>query len=175
MQLTVVASLWLLVVGILAPAANGQAPGRRAPGFTLADENREFHDLADYRGKVVILEIMLTRCPICQRLSKTLEELKAKYGDRIAVLHVVNPPDNLTTVKAFKEEHGVSGPFLFDCGQMVGSYLRPDPKRLRIHVPHVFLIDRAGTIRKHFSPTDEAIRDRAILEAEIERLVQADN
>ncbi len=174
MQLIAVVSLWLLAVGTLSSAAAGEGAGRRAPGFALPDENMKYHDLADYRGKVVILEIMLTRCPACQKLAGTLEEIKRKYGDRIAVLSVVNPPDNRASVQAFKRDHGVTSPILFDCGQMAASYLRPDPKRPRIHVPHLFLIDRTGVIRKHFAPADQAIRDRAVLEAEIEKLLQTD-
>ncbi len=173
MQLIAVASLWLLAVGTLAPAL-GQTSGRRAPGFTLPDENMKYHDLADYRGKVVILELMLTKCPLCQKLAGTLEELKQTYGDRIAVLSVVNPPDTRASVQAFKKEHGVTSPVLFDCGQMAASYLRPDPKRPRIHVPHLFLIDQNGLIRKHFEPGDEAIRNRAVLEAEIGKLLDGD-
>ena len=173
MQLAAVASLWLLVVGTLAPALAQEAGARRAPGFALPDENMQYHDLADYRGKVVVLEIMLTRCPICKKLAGILEELKQKYGDRIAVLSVVNPPDNRATVQAFKQENGVTSPILFDCGQMVGSYLMPDPKRPRIHVPHLFLIDADGVIRKHFAPGDDGVRDRSVLEAEIEKLLPA--
>ena len=38
---------------------------RRAPGFSLPDSKAQQHDLADYRGKVVILEFIQTACPHC--------------------------------------------------------------------------------------------------------------
>ena len=45
---------------------------RRAPGFSLPDVNTEQHDLADYRGKVVILEFMQTTCPHCAAFTEVL-------------------------------------------------------------------------------------------------------
>jgi len=152
--------------------AAGELSGRRAPGFALPDENMQYHDLADYRGQVVLLEIMVSRCPNCQRLAQTLEKMKVKYGDRIAVLAVVNPPDNKATVTKFKADFKVTSLILFDCGQMVGSYLMPNPQRPRIHVPHLFLIDAKGMIRNDFDHTNTAIFEGQGLSKEIDRLLQ---
>ena len=33
----------------------GDQAGRRAPGFALPDSTMKFHDLADYRGKIVLI------------------------------------------------------------------------------------------------------------------------
>ncbi len=151
--------------------AAGELSGRRAPGFALPDENMQFHDLADYRGKVVLLEIMLSQCPNCQKLAGTLAGIKEKYGDRVAVVSVVNPPDNRATVTEFKKTHGSAGPILFDCGQMVGSYMMPSPERPRIHVPHLFLIDAAGMIRNDFDYTSTDIFEGKGLAEEIDRLL----
>ena len=43
-------------------------PPLRAPGFSLPDLKADQHDLADYRGKVVILEFMQTTCPQSNRI-----------------------------------------------------------------------------------------------------------
>lgn len=152
-------------------AAAGELSGRRAPGFSLPDGDMNYHDLADYRGKVVVLEIMLTKCPNCQKLAQTLEELKQKYGDKVVILAVVNPPDNRVSVEQFKSTYGVTSPILFDCGQMVGSYLMPNPERPRIHVPHLFLIDGDGIIRNDFDYSNTTVLEAKSLEAEIDRLL----
>src|SRR5215831_3756398 len=55
---------------------------RRAPGFSLPDVKTEQHDLADSRGKVVILEFMQTTCPHCAAFADVLEQVQQKYGDR---------------------------------------------------------------------------------------------
>ena len=124
---------------------------RRAPGFALVDATQKFHDLADYRGKVVLLDLMKTECPNCQALSGALEQVKAKYGDKVQVLSIVTMPDNLQTVSRYVKEHKVSGPVLFDCGQVMASYLRPTSAQ--IHLPHLYVIDRNGNIRRDFEGT----------------------
>ena len=47
---------------------------RRAPGFALMDSKGQLHDLADYRGKVVVLEFMQTTCPHCAGFAPTLQK-----------------------------------------------------------------------------------------------------
>jgi peroxiredoxin len=160
------------VLGAVQLAAAGDLSGRRAPGFALPDGEMKYHDLADYRGKVVLLEVMLTKCPNCQKLAQSLEGLKEKYGDKIAVVAVVNPPDNRVSVDQFKATYRVTSPVLFDCGQVVGSYLMPDPSKPRIHVPHLFVIDGDGMIRNDFHFSDEADIQSVTIEAEINRLLK---
>ena len=73
--------------------ASGELSNRRAPGFALPDpEYTHFYDLQDYRGKVLLIEIMSTTCPHCLLLSTTLEKVKEKYGDKVGILSVVLPP-----------------------------------------------------------------------------------
>ncbi len=131
---------WTIAFAVVSLAADG--PARRAPGFALMDQNGQFHDLGDHLGKVVLLDIMQTRCPNCQKLSQTLEAIHAQYGDKVAIVSVVNPPDNRQSVVAYIKQFRLTTPVLFDCGQMAASYIRPDPARPRVHLPHLFLLKR---------------------------------
>src|SRR5581483_7318999 len=124
-------------------AADG---GRRAPGFSLPDPKGQEFDLADYRGKVVILEFMQTTCPHCSAFANVLSQVQQKYGDRVAVLSVVNPPDDPKSIAAYIAQHRISYPVLMDCGQAAYSYLRS----ASFDIPHVYLIDGGGTIRQDF-------------------------
>lgn len=138
-----------ILLALSLPVFAQQMPfGRRAPGFSMLDVIKlQQHDLQDYRGKVVLIDIMRTNCPHCQELTKALEEVKAKYGDKIQILSVVNPPDNQTTVKQYIAAYKVTSPVLFDCGQMAASYLQIGPKNPSASVPHLFVIDKGGMIR----------------------------
>jgi peroxiredoxin len=127
---------------------------RRAPGFSLPDLKTQQHDLADYRGKVVILEFMQTVCPHCNEFAGVLEQVQQKYGDRVGILSVVNPPDNQTKVAPFIAAHKITYPILFDCGQVAYSYLRSTS----FDIPHVYLIDANGGIREDFGYS-EATKD----------------
>ncbi len=122
----------------------GEHTGQRAPGFALPDANLKVYDLADYRGKILILEFFQTDCPQCVTFAPILNEAKQKYGDKIAILAVANSPhDNANTVARYVEANKIDYPVVFDQGQMEYSYLR----KLTIDNPYIFIIDANGVIR----------------------------
>ncbi|MGC8792751.1 MAG: peroxiredoxin family protein [Bryobacteraceae bacterium] len=152
---------WLPAACVASLWAAGELSNRRAPGFSLPDLELRQHDLADYRGRIVLLDIMRTQCPHCQTLSRTLEEVKQRYGDNIAILSIVNPPDNADMVRAYIRQHKITTPILFDCGQVAASYMKATPQRPSINVPHLFVIDANGWIINDFAYTPD---NRAIFE-----------
>ena len=133
----------------------GPLSGRRAASFSLPDSSGRFHDLVDYRGKVVILEVMKTDCPHCQTLAKTLERVKAKFGDRIQVLSIVNPPDSPQTVGQFIAKFKVTSPIVFDCGQAAAALLRITPQNPSIELPQLLILDAQGVIREDYIYNDK--------------------
>lgn len=153
--------------------AAGELSNRRAPGFSLPDLKANQHDLQEYRGKVVLLDFMQVSCPHCARFSAILEEAKAKYGDRIAVLSIVNPPSEQKGVAQYIADHKITTPILFDCGQVSYSYLKPTSTS--IVIPHVFLVDRDGMIRADFGyePATMQIFEGKGIFAEIDKLLAA--
>ncbi len=163
-----------LLSTVVSLAANEQA-GRRAPGFALPDpEYKRFYDLQDYKGKVLLIDIMTTSCPHCMLLSTTLEQVKERYGDQVAVLSVVLPPDNQETVAKYISKNRITVPIVCDMGQMTVSYLNAKPDQAHMDVPHLFIIDQKGIIRNDFQYVEE---QRAIFEgpglfAEIDRLLK---
>jgi peroxiredoxin len=136
--------------------AAGELSNRRAPGFSLPDSDLKQHDLQDYRGKVVVLNVMRTACTHCGEFSQALAEAQKRFGDKIQVISIVNPPDNQKTVAQYKAKNQVTAPILFDCGQVTASYLKITPQNPSIQVPHFFVIDGEGMIREDYgySETD---------------------
>jgi thiol-disulfide isomerase/thioredoxin len=155
------AAIALIAFGL--PALAGDLSGRRAPSFALPDVQMKYHDILDYRGKVVIIEVMQTSCEHCQKLAPTLEKIKAKYGEKIAVLALVNPPDTLATVSDFIARYKSKSTYLFDCGQVSAIYMKASPTNPSIQLPHLFVIDAAGMIREDFGVTDA---NKAIFEGD---------
>jgi peroxiredoxin len=148
----------------------GELSGRRAPGFSLPDVNLKQHDPQNYRGRVLIIELMKSDCPVCKYTAKLLAKAQQKYGDKIAVLGIALPPDNLNTVKAFMEAEKISNPILFDCGQVAASYLKVSPARPRIELPHVFVIDGTGQIREDWG-SENTMQTLEELSAVVDRLL----
>ena len=144
----------LLAVALLLPAA-GQYSNRRAPGFSLSDSKFRQHDPQDYRGKVVLVDIMLTTCPTCNQLADTLVQVKKKFGDKIAIISIVTLPDTFAEADAFVAKHGITWPMVFDSGQVIASYMEVTPSNPQVHFPHLFVIDGAGMIRDDYEATDD--------------------
>src|SRR6185503_137557 len=73
----------LLLLALAAGAAlAGGAVGETAPAFQLKDLDGKTHSLADYKGKVVVLEWLNPNCPFSDRHAreKTMSSLAKKYG-----------------------------------------------------------------------------------------------
>jgi peroxiredoxin len=147
----------MLITGLAGSAwAAGELSDRRAPGFSLPDSSLRQHDLQDYRGKVVIVNVMRTACTHCGPFSKVLAQVQQKYADKVQVLSIVNPPDNQKTVSQYRAKNQASSPILFDCGQVTASYLKITPQNPTIQVPHFFVIDGEGMIREDYGYSEGA-------------------
>jgi len=164
--------LMVTIAAALTLAAAGDFSNRRAPGFSLSDSHYQQHDPQDYRGKVLIVDIMATGCPTCIHLADILVQLKAKYGNKLAIISVLTAPDNFETGDRFAAAHGITWPIVFDSGQMIASYLKVTPANPQVHFPHLFLIDGDGTIRNDFEGAEDKALTVEALSAEIERLIK---
>ena len=142
--------LGALILATIVAFGAGELSDRRAPGFSLPDVNFKQHDLYDFRGRVVVLNIMKTTCPHCRALSRILNEAEAHYGGAVKVLSIVHPPDSLTIVQAYLRENDLSTTILFDSGQVAASYLKLTPQNPSFATPHFFIIDQDGQIREDY-------------------------
>jgi len=163
---------FLCSLAIFAALAAAADLPRRAPGFALPDSKMQVHDLYDYRGKIVVLELLQTTCPHCAAFAEVLDKVEQKYGSRVQILAVANSgQDNQDTVAKYIAGHKIKYPVLFDSGQMAYSYvLNP-----RFDLPQVFLIDAKGAIQRHYEygPMTRDVFEGNGLANEIDRLVAA--
>ena len=161
----------LLITLLCAGALFAADVNRRAPGFSLVDSKGAEHDLADYRGKLVLLVFFQTTCPHCAGFADLLQQTQEKYGARIAVLAVVNPPDDPGNVTAFIAGHRIKYPILFDSGQVAYSYVLTQT----LAFPHLYMIDGGGTIRRDYlyGPLTREVFEGDKLAAEINNLLPA--
>ncbi len=134
--------------------AAGEYSNRRAPGFSLSDSHFQQHDTQDYRGKVLLVDFIQTTCGVCQHLTDVLLQVKANYGDKIGIMSIMTLPDNFGTVEKFATERKIPWPMLFDSGQVMMSYLKVTPANPKVEFPHLFIIDKLGTIRDDYNGND---------------------
>ena len=122
--------------------------------------------LADYRGKVVLLNVWATWCPPCRIEMPSMERLhKTLAGTDFRIVAVSVDEDDSTVVNAFVRELGLTFDILHDqTGAIQGIYQTTG-------VPESFVIDRDGVIVKKVIGAVEW--DGPVNEALIRRLLDA--
>lgn len=142
--LALCASFLVLVASSWTFAADKAAIGQPAPNFTLQDTSGNAVSLADYKGKIVVLEWFNPGCPVTVRHAQagTMKDLVNRYKDRDVVLLAINSTDgstNATNQKA-TEQYKLNYPLLNDSNGRVGQAYSAKT------TPHMYIIDRAGVL-----------------------------
>ena len=116
-----------------------------APDFTLTELSGQKLRLADYKGKVVLLDFWATWCGPCKIEIPWFMEFEQQYKDRgFAVLGVSMDEGGWQDVKPFIEERKINYRILMGTDAVGQAYGGVDA------LPTTFLIDQNGVIRKAF-------------------------
>lgn len=137
-------------VAISAPALAAPKIGAAAPHFTAVDTNGKTHNLADYKGKTVVLEWHNVDCPFVKKHynSGNMQALqKAATADGVAWLTVNSSAKGLQghlTPQAANEllaaQKAAPTAYLLDTDGTVGRLYEAKT------TPHMYVIDPKGTL-----------------------------
>jgi peroxiredoxin len=143
-------------------AASGICMAKKAPaqlGYTVKDMHGATVRLADYKGKVILLNYWATWCGPCKVEIPDLVALQEKYKDQGFVVLGVSQDDDPETLRAFASAFKMNYPIL------VG---RDQPDLLDAQgplwgLPTSYLIGRDGTIcTRHLGPATKEDFEREI-------------
>jgi len=125
------------------PPAARVAEGGTAINFTLKDMQDKNVQLADYAGKVVVLNFWATWCPPCREEVPSMVKLNALMaGKSFQMLCVSIDDGGKADIEAYFKKAGVTLPALSDPNSTVA-------KQYGITgVPETFIIDKKGKIVK---------------------------
>jgi len=115
--------------------------GMPAPNFTLPDLDGKMVSLADYKGKVALLNIWATWCPPCVEEMPSMEKLHQELkGEKFVILAVSIDESGAKAVLPFMKKHKLSFPALTDSAGTIKSLYQTTG------VPESFIIDKDGNI-----------------------------
>ena len=153
------------------PARAADIP-RPAPAVRFKSTLGEF-DVAQFKGKVVGLEFLITTCPHCQKCSQLLQRMYQEYGPRgFQPLGVATNEMAHMLVPDYVKRFGLSFPVGWTPMQVAHEFLQ-HPVMLTMYVPQLVFIDRKGVIRAQYGGQDKFFQDEEKnMRAQIEMLLK---
>jgi peroxiredoxin len=140
----------LFAVAFAASAYGAPQVGKPAPDFTLADLSGQQHELADYKGKYVVLEWVNFGCPFVRKHygSQNMQTLQKEFADKdvvwLSICSSAPGKQGNETPEAAKK--GISkfgwaaSAYLVDADGKVGKLYNAKT------TPEMFVIDPKGTL-----------------------------
>lgn len=158
-----VAGLYLVNRYWIAPATQraGKLTGDRpmAPPFSLTDLNGRKLELADHKGKVVLLDFWATWCGPCRIEIPGFVRLQERYRDQGLVVIGISLDDGPEPVREFYRE------FRMNYAVAMGNDRVTELYGGIIGLPTTFLIGRDGRIHsRHIGATDVSVFEEEIKE-----------
>jgi thiol-disulfide isomerase/thioredoxin len=99
-----------------APGATGavtcKAESKANLNYTVKDMNGASVKLADYKGKVILVNFWATWCPPCKAELPALIELYDRYKDQGLVVLGISGDDDAETLRAFASEWKINYPMI---------------------------------------------------------------
>ncbi len=140
----------LFAAGLSAPA-HANKVGAPAPAFALTDSDGKTHNLADYKGKTVVLEWTNHECPFVKKHygAKNMQgQQKDATGKDVIWLTINSSAPGLQGHVDGLAANNIR----HEAGAAQTAYLHdPDGKVGRLYgaktTPHMYVIDAAGTLR----------------------------
>jgi thiol-disulfide isomerase/thioredoxin len=111
------------------------------PELKLVDPSGEMHDLADYRGKVILVNFWASWCPPCIKEMPSLQRLQAKLADRPFEILAVNVGEKRYDVWKFAKLVNFTLPTPLDTQSRTFDAWEAEV------LPTSFLLDARGQIR----------------------------
>jgi len=163
------AALALLLASCSRPSSSpthdlkSQSQRKPAPNFSLKDADDKVVNLADYRGKVVLVNFWATWCGPCEAEIPWFIEFEKKYKDQgFAVLGVSMDDDGWKSVRPYIASHKINYRI------MIGSEMVSQQFGEIEALPTSFVLDREGRIASNHV----GLVDKVDYQNEIVKLLQ---
>jgi thiol-disulfide isomerase/thioredoxin len=150
-----------LLRGMFGGGSEGASRGTDVSRVAFLDAAGQRHTLAEYRGKVVLVDVWATWCPPCRQSLPEVAELQKGGGETYAVLPISVDRNGWADVKPFLVQNPQLGlqAFLPDGAKAL------DPFGEISGIPTTLLVDRQGRLIRRWSGFAEGRARQALEEA----------
>jgi cytochrome c biogenesis protein CcmG/thiol:disulfide interchange protein DsbE len=112
----------------------------KAPAFSLKSTDDKNISLADYKGKVIIIDFWATWCPPCRKGIPDLIAIQNEYKDDVVIIGISLDRDTKNDVVPFVKNYGINYPVVFGNEDVANKFGGIQA------IPTSFVIDKKGNI-----------------------------
>jgi peroxiredoxin len=148
-SVTLARTLLLGVIGLvlMAGPSYGQL-GQKVPPIRLKDTNGQDHALAQYAGKITVIEFWSFKCPVSLANLDRMLVIQGKYGGNDVVVLAIASNKNESPAEVARNAANLRLPYpvLIDADGIVADRLGAT------RAPSIFILDRSGILRYRGAP-----------------------
>jgi thiol-disulfide isomerase/thioredoxin len=171
----------LLLMAVAGSLAAGTAPTpdkgpaipRKADEFVFNYVGGPQQLLSMYKGKTIVLALMFTTCPHCQKTAQLLTQFQKEYAAKgVQILGAVFDQAAKSRVQQFNRELGLNFPVGYSEQGPVLEFLKLPPND-PYFVPILVFIDRRGTVRSQYVGDETFLSHQEVnIRAEIDKMLK---
>lgn len=119
----------------------GVKVGNQAPDFELTDIDGQKFQLSDFKGKVVVIDLMATWCGPCITEMGHLRDIYSEYSseDLVIISIDVDDTETIAQLSDFRSTYGDDWTFAANGGSVGQTYQATG-------IPKIYIIDQEGLI-----------------------------
>jgi thiol-disulfide isomerase/thioredoxin len=147
--------------GMFGGGFEGASRGTDASRVAFCDAEGNHRTLAEFKGKVVLVDVWATWCPPCRKSLPEVAELQKAGGDRYVVLPISVDRGGWSDVRPFLVQNPQLGltAFVPDGGKTLAAFGEISG------IPTTIVIDRKGRLVQRWSGYREGMAKRVLEEA----------
>jgi len=168
---TLITSLVLTALAFSSHAGAAPKVPRKAAEFVIQTPDGKRQLLSSYRGKTVVLALMFTTCPHCQKTAGLLAQVQKEYANKgVQVLGAAFDQGAAFNIQNFNKVFGVNFPCGYSSQKAVMDFLEiTEPP----FVPDLVFIDKTGTIRAQYVGDEKFLSNQEVnIRAELDKLIR---